>query len=155
MSSLEDYQFEQIRSYDDESAFFARMGRFFSSAMVRRECGGYPLNDGPRYHWFIVSSKTEARVLGFISIEHQGDVIRIRDGYMRVEARKRGLFRQLRRQLLEYIDEMGLPAIACVPLPYVPFMMPYGFRIQTTRGNWATLRRNKNGAVAANIIRTI
>ncbi|WYX62888.1 hypothetical protein WJ971_12965 [Achromobacter xylosoxidans] len=39
---LKHYAFEQLRSYDDEPAFFALMGRFFASANVRRDCGGYP-----------------------------------------------------------------------------------------------------------------
>lgn len=41
-----------LRSFDDEAAFFALLGRFFASPGVRRACGGYPLNDGPRYRWF-------------------------------------------------------------------------------------------------------
>ncbi|MDI2457121.1 hypothetical protein [Pseudomonas aeruginosa] len=43
----QDCEILQWRSFDDEAAFFASMGRFFASARVRRECGGYPLSDGP------------------------------------------------------------------------------------------------------------
>ena len=60
---LKHYDFLLLRSYDDEAAFFAQMGRFFASATVRRDCGGYPLNDGPRHRWFIVRRHHHARLL--------------------------------------------------------------------------------------------
>ena len=77
---LKHYDFLLLRSYDDEAAFFAQMGRFFASATVRRDCGGYPLNDGPRHRWFIVRRHHHARVLGFISIELQSGAVRIAEG---------------------------------------------------------------------------
>ncbi|GLZ24007.1 hypothetical protein Pstu01_06770 [Stutzerimonas stutzeri] len=146
MIQLQDCEFLQLRSYDDEAAFFAQMGRFFASPTVRRECGGYPLNDGPRHRWFIVRHKGQARVLGFISIEHQADAVRIRDGYVRTEARGRGLFRELRQQVLGYIDDLGRPCSLCVPQPCTAFLSPYGFHVQSTRGNWVTLKRSAHAA---------
>lgn len=50
----QDCEILQWRSFDDEAAFFASMGRFFASARVRRECGGYPLSDGPYHRWFVL-----------------------------------------------------------------------------------------------------
>ncbi|MFU4343144.1 hypothetical protein ACM73M_22540 [Pseudomonas aeruginosa] len=50
----QDCEILQWRSLDDEAAFFACMGRFFASARVRRECGGYPLSDGPYHRWFVL-----------------------------------------------------------------------------------------------------
>lgn len=60
-----------LRSLDDEAAFFALLGRFFASPGVRRACGGYPLNDGPRYRWFVAQCRRDGRALAFISIEEQ------------------------------------------------------------------------------------
>ncbi len=47
----QDCEILQWRSFDDEAAFFASMGRFFASARVRRECGGYPLNAHEESPW--------------------------------------------------------------------------------------------------------
>jgi len=141
MIQFEDCEFVQMRSFDDEPAFFAQMGQFFASATVRRDCGGYPLSDGLRHRWFIVRYKDQSRVLGFISIEHRTNTVRIRDGYLRPEARKRGLFRELRQQVLDYIDDLGQSCTARVLEPCAAHLLPYGFTIQSARGNWVTLTR--------------
>ncbi|RMH94855.1 N-acetyltransferase [Lysobacter pythonis] len=142
MISLENCEFLQLRSSDDEAAFFALMGRFFASATVRRECGGYPLNDGPRYRWFIVKDKHQARVLGFISVERQPDVIRIRECYVRSEARGHGLFRVLRQQVLDYIDDLELGCTMRVPEGCAAYLTPYGFQVRSARGRWVSLVRS-------------
>ena len=36
------------------SASGALDASFFASARVRRECGGYPLSDGPYHRWFVL-----------------------------------------------------------------------------------------------------
>jgi len=146
MIRMEDCEFVQLRSVDDETAFFAQMGRFFASAAVRRDCGGYPLSDGPRHRWFIVRHKRQARVMGFISVEHQDGLVRIRDGYLRVEARKLGLFRELRRQVLDYVDGLGLPCSLRVQISSAALLAPHGFQTQSTRGNWVTMKRSAYAA---------
>ncbi|HGP0202316.1 TPA: N-acetyltransferase, partial [Pseudomonas aeruginosa] len=87
----QDCEILQWRSFDDEAAFFASMGRFFASARVRRECGGYPLSDGPYHRWFVLRRLGDTRILGFVSLEQHPDVVRLRDAYLRAEARGRGL----------------------------------------------------------------
>jgi len=139
MIPLDECEFIQMRSFDDEPAFFAQMGRFFASATVRRDCGGYPLSDGLRHRWFIV--RHQARVLGFISIEQQANAVHIRDGYLRADARKLGLFRALRGQVLDYIDALGQECSARVQQHCAPLLLPHGFTVQSTRGNWVTLTR--------------
>ncbi|MDF5936479.1 hypothetical protein P4126_27660 [Pseudomonas aeruginosa] len=86
----QDCEILQWRSFDDEAAFFASMGRFFASARVRRECGGYPLSDGPYHRWFVLRRQGDTRILGFVSLEQHPDVVRLRDAYLRAEARGRG-----------------------------------------------------------------
>ncbi|WP_231852666.1 MULTISPECIES: GNAT family N-acetyltransferase [Pseudomonadota] len=143
MTLFAKYDFTQIRSADGEAAFFSHMGYFFASPSVRRECGGYPLNDGPLYRWFIVRRKGEARVLGFISIEQRSDIVRLREGYLRAEARGRGLFGELRRQVLEHVDGLGLSCTARVQQTAAKFLEPHGFNVQSSRGSWVTLERQK------------
>ncbi|MCP1848133.1 MULTISPECIES: hypothetical protein [unclassified Bradyrhizobium] len=144
MIRLEDCVFEQLRSSADEAAFFAVMGRFFASAVVRRECGGYPLNDGPLYRWFVVRRKDQMRVLGFISLEQQSDLVRIREGYLRSEARGHGLFRMLRQQVLQYIDDLGLECSMRAQRSCATCLEPYGFQVRSARGSWVTLVRSRH-----------
>lgn len=144
MNDNADYEYTQLRSVEDESGFFAQMGWFFASPNVRRECGGYPLNDGPLYRWFVVRQR--GRVLGFISLEQRSDIIRIRDGFVRAEARGRGLFRALRTQALDYIDRQGIVCSARVTSHSADLLTPYGFTVQSTRGNWVTMERRSHAA---------
>lgn len=146
MSVATDYEFLQLRSVDGESAFFALMGYFFASPSVRRDCGGYPLNDGPLYRWFVVRRRGEERVLGFISIEQRSDVVRIREGYLRPEARGRGLFRELRRKVLTHVDRLEVGCTTRVPQSCAVLLQAYGFYVQTTRGSWVTLGRDAYAA---------
>ncbi|MDF3836213.1 transcriptional regulator [Cupriavidus basilensis] len=141
MKPFVDYEFMDLRSFDDEALFFALMGRFFASPRVRRDCGGYPLNDGPLYRWFVALRRADRRVAGFISIEEQPDVVRIRDGYVRPEARGRGLFGELRRRVLIHIEALGVSATTRVPEPSVRYFEPHGFCIRSTRGQWVMLEK--------------
>ncbi|WP_280192532.1 transcriptional regulator [Delftia sp. PS-11] len=136
-----------LRSGDGESAFFACMGRFFACPEVRRDCGGYPLNDGPAYLWFVARRRCDGRVLGFVSIEQGAGIVRIRHGYVVPEARGLGLFRQLRRQVLAHIDDQGVRCATSVPLADLPFLAPWGFRLRHQRGGWVTLERTVNARV--------
>ncbi|MEK0246844.1 GNAT family N-acetyltransferase [Raoultella sp. BAC10a-01-01] len=135
------YEFFQLRSVDNENLFFSNMGYFFASPAVRRECGGYPLNNGPMYRWFVVRRAEDERVLGFISIEHRSDIIRIREGYLRPEARGRGLFSELMRRVLDYVDQHMLDATTRVTQPSAELLQPYGFSTRASRGCWVTLER--------------
>ncbi|EPB9494630.1 TPA: N-acetyltransferase [Pseudomonas aeruginosa] len=146
MSRISSYEFVQMRSAHGEAAFFSQMGYFFASPSVRRECGGYALNDGPLYRWFVVRRKGEARILGFISIEQRSDIVRLREGYLRAEARGRGLFGELRRHVLEHVDGLGLSCTARVQQASARFLEPHGFNVQSSRGSWVTLERQKHAA---------
>ncbi|MGV8400889.1 N-acetyltransferase [Pseudomonas aeruginosa] len=144
MTMPAEFEFVELRSIDDEAHFFSLLGRFFSSPSVRRECGGYPLNDGPFYRWFVAMHTRERRVAGFASIEHKGDMLMWREGYVRAEARGRGLFRALRNNVLDYVDQHKLHCTTRVFTASVPLLEPYGFSIRGTRGKWVTLERQKH-----------
>lgn len=142
MSSFGHFQITEMRSADDEAAFFAVMGRFFASAAVRKDCGGYPLNDGPAYRWFVAHREPGPEILGFMGIEEQTDIVRIRYGYVCPEYRGNGLFRALRTQVLACADNLGAECFANVPQICVQPLAPYGFSAHSIRGNWVMLKRN-------------
>lgn len=141
MNAAPPCDFQVLCSAQCEAAFFACMGPFFASRAVRRECGGYALDDGPAYRWFVARRRSDARVLGFISIEQGPGLVRIRHGYVVPEARGQGLFRQLRTQVLEHADALGARCTACLPQACLAFLAPWGFQVQRRRGNWVTLER--------------
>ncbi|MCS9374930.1 hypothetical protein N1E56_27730, partial [Pseudomonas aeruginosa] len=141
----QDCEILQWRSFDDEAAFFASMGRFFASARVRRECGGYPLSDGPYHRWFVLRRQGDTRILGFVSLEQHPDVVRLRDAYLRAEARGRGLFRTLRERVLGHVDQLGLACTTRAPQACARLLEPHGFAVHSTRGSWVTLMRKAHG----------
>lgn len=146
MNIPDSFEITQMRSADGEAAFFSVMGRFFASAAVRRDCGGYPLNDGAGYRWFVARCTPKAEVLGFVGVERQADIFRIRYGYVCPEIRGNGLFRALRMAVLAYIDDLGAESWASVPETCVQPLAPYGFITHSTRGSWVTLKRNAHAA---------
>ncbi|RRI67402.1 N-acetyltransferase [Pseudomonas aeruginosa] len=141
----QDCEILQWRSFDDEAAFFASMGRFFASARVRRECGGHPLSDGPYHRWFVLRRQGDTRILGFVSLEQHPDVVRLRDAYLRAEARGRGLFRTLRERVLGHVDQLGLACTTRAPQACARLLEPHGFAVHSTRGSWVTLMRKAHG----------
>ncbi|MBN3846962.1 transcriptional regulator [Paraburkholderia sp. Ac-20342] len=144
MTTPVEFELSELRSIDDEAHFFSSLGWFFSNPSVRRECGGYPLNDGPFYRWFVAKHKREHRTLGFASIEHKGDTLMWREGYVRAEARGCGLFRALRNNVLDYVDRHELHCTTRVFVASIPLLEPYGFCVRSTRGKWVTLEREQH-----------
>lgn len=137
-----DYAYRLMRSSEDEEKFFAKLGRFFASPAVRRECGGYPLNDGPDYVWLVAQEKRRFRVAGFISLQEHAGEITLREGYVTPEHRGDGLFRELLRKAMHYIDEQHLPASANVRVESVPHLEKLGFRVARERGAWRLMHRD-------------
>ncbi|MDF5939085.1 N-acetyltransferase [Pseudomonas aeruginosa] len=141
----QDCEILQWRSFDDEAAFFASMGRFFASARVRRECGGYPLSDGPYHRWFVLRRQGDTRILGFVSLEQHPDVVRLRDAYLRAEARGRELFRTLR----ERGPRACRPTRAGLYHPRAPGLRAPSRTARLRRafhqGSWVTLMRKAHG----------
>lgn len=145
MQNLENYEFGRISSIDDEYSFYAKMGYFFSSPNVRRDCGGYPLNNGPLYHWFVVYHiKDKNHILGFISIEETSFIIHIREGYIRREMRGLGLFKKLMHCVLEYIDIQEKNASVRIVMTQQKYLKPLGFEVTYLRGNWVSMTRKSN-----------
>lgn len=144
MNASARYEFTELRSVDDEARFFALLGHFFASPQVRRECGGYALNDGPFYRWFVASDKADGRAVGFASIEQRSDTLMWRQAYVHVEARGHGVFRTLRRRVLAYADRHRLACTTHAQAHSVPLLLPHGFSVLSTRGKWTTLERNQD-----------
>ncbi|MBW7903132.1 MAG: GNAT family N-acetyltransferase [Rhodocyclaceae bacterium] len=132
---------KMLISSADEAGFFGKLGRYFASPQIRRECGGYPLNDGADYRWLVAMNKRDLRVVAFLSIEHKTDMIVLRNGYVEPEWRGKGVFRELLRQALHYIDHHHLPALGNLPAASAAALKKLGFRAVSKRGAWVKIER--------------
>jgi len=136
-----DLTLTQLCSHRNEAQFFATLGHFFACPKVRRDCGGYPLNDGPLYRWFVIRRNANAPVLAFASVQPQGTTLHWREAYVTPEARQQGLFRALRQRVLDHADQHHLDCTTRVRDAHAPRLLPYGFNVLGARGKWITLQR--------------
>ncbi|MGC0113477.1 hypothetical protein NQS38_19355 [Ralstonia pseudosolanacearum] len=83
---------------------------------------------------------TGARSPSSASKNNRG-VVRIRQGYVRPEARGRGLFRELRGRVLAHIEQLQATAVARLPAAAAEHLQPYGFIVSGTRGRWVILEK--------------
>ena len=132
---------KMLTSSADEAGFFAKLGRYFASPEVRKECGGYPLNDGPEYRWLVASNKRDLRVIAFLSFEHKADEIILHNGYVDPEWRGKSAFKELLRQCLSYADHNHLPVRGNLMAASAAALKAHGFKSLSTRGNWVKIER--------------
>jgi GNAT superfamily N-acetyltransferase len=132
-----------LHSGADEAGFFGKIGRYFASPQVRRECGGYPLNDGPDYRWLIATNKRDLRAVGFLSFEHKTAEVILHDGYVEPEWRGKGVFRELLRQFLHYADHHHLPVRGNLMATSAAALEKHGFKAVGGRGSWIKVERKE------------
>lgn len=132
---------KMITSRADESGFFGKLGRYFASPQVRKECGGYPLNDGPDYRWLVAMNKRDLRVIAFLCFEHKPDEIIIHNGYVEPDWRSKGVFKELLRQCLSYADQHKLPVRGNLQEASASALKAQGFKSLAKRGNWVKIER--------------
>jgi hypothetical protein len=91
----QDYRLRLMRSSSDSPELFALIGHYLTSPRVRRECGGYALNDGPFYRWLIAQKQDGARAAAFLSFEVKENSMVLHHGYVAPVHRAHGLFREM------------------------------------------------------------
>jgi GNAT superfamily N-acetyltransferase len=131
----------KMTSASDGEALFALIGHYLASPVVRRELGGYPINDSDAHIWFVANNK--GRAVGFLSIEQAKTHLILRDGYVAESARGQGYFSALRNAALAYADKEGMPITAMVLDESRAAFAKHGFRrTGKSRGRWTEIRRN-------------
>lgn len=137
----QDYRLRIMRSSSNATELFALIGHYSTSPRVRRECGGYPLNDGPFYHWLIAQKQGESRAAGFLSFEVREDALVLHHGYVDAVHRAHGIFREMLKLVLQDADDKALPVYARVTAVSVPYLEKLGFEITGCRGRWYKVTR--------------
>lgn len=135
------YRLRLMRSCSDGAELFSLIGPYLASPQVRRECGGYSLNDGPSYRWLIVQKTEDMALVGFLNFEVRKRVIALHHGYLNPEYRQLGIFRILLTTVLQLADSMDLPASTRVTATSAPCLQKLGFEIAGNRGKWLRLVR--------------
>lgn len=131
-----------MTSRGDGEKLYAKIGRWLASPEVRRECGGYPINDGPDYRWLIASGKRDLAPVAFLNFEHKADRLVIHNAYVDPDARGNGAFRELLRQCLSYADHHHLPVVCAVQAEAATALEKRGFTETSRRGAWIKLQRS-------------
>lgn len=135
------YSTKMMSGKTDGEKLYAKIGRWLGSPDVRRECGGYPLNDGTDYRWLIAMNKRDLSPCGFISFEHKPHGIVIYHGYVDPEHRGRGVFRELLRQCLSYADHNHMTATTTQRVDAAVALGILGFVESGRRGAWIKFDR--------------
>lgn len=135
------YLIKLMSSSADGEKLFAKIGRYLASPEVRRDCGGYPLNDGADYHWLLALNKRDLKPCGFLSFEHTAKSVHIHAAYIDPAARGTGVYRELLRQCLHYVDHHKVDAIATVQEASAAALCRNGFKETGRRGSWIRIER--------------
>jgi len=131
---------KKYRSMENKKKFFGLMGEFFASKEVRKELGGYPMNDDVNYVWFVLQ-KANGDVMGFLSMEDKKDKTIIHDFYMIHKFRKKGFFRMILNEAIKYAEERKLPIEVKVLEDVVNIFKNRGFKEVNKKGKWYTLKK--------------
>jgi GNAT superfamily N-acetyltransferase len=144
-----DYRLRLMKSSSSPDELFALIGHYLSSPRIRRECGGYALNDGPFYRWFIAQKQGESKATGFLSFEVKEDVMVLHHGYVAPVHRAQGIFSTMLKLVLDEADNRALPIQVRVMPASIPHLEKLGFEITGNRGHWHKLIRTarSNGRV--------
>lgn len=138
-----DYAVRVMTSAKQGRELFGHIGRFLASADVRKELGGYPINDGPDYVWLIALRKRSMTCVGFLSYEITPEKATLRYTYVEEAHRGNGVFREMRRQFLALVDSAGVVAHATVCGDRAAAALKtYGFSpVGKPRGDWIRMVR--------------
>ena len=131
----------KMMSQADGEKLYAKIGRWLGSPTVRRECGGYPLNDGETYIWLVAMNKRDLTPCGFISFEHGACVV-LHHGYVDPAHRSKGVFGELLRQCLAYADHHHLSISTTQQGKSSEALAKHGFAEVGRRGAWIKLERS-------------
>lgn len=120
---------------------FSKIGPWLASPDVRREIGGYPVNDGPDYQWVVASGKRDLKAIGFLNFEHKPDRIILHHAYVIPERRDEGVFREMLRQCISYADHHRLPSQTTAQQDCAKTLSRRGFKRVGNKGSWIKLER--------------
>lgn len=130
-----------MSSASDGEKLYAKIGRYLGSPHVRRECGGYPINDGMDYRWMVALEKRGLTPCGFLNFEITQKGAVLHNGYVDAKHRGQGIFREMLRQALATIDHAKASVTTTVLPASAEYLIKHGFSEIGRRGTWIKIER--------------
>lgn len=84
------------------SEFYSKLGYLFASRNIRKELGGYPLNNEDNWQWIVATKQDD--VVGFIALEPKKKSIYIDSFYVFEKYRSKGIFQAMLDMALKLYD---------------------------------------------------
>ena len=125
-------------STESGSAFYARMGRFFADAGIRKELGG-PMSDSADHAWLIVLDNNTAEVVAFSGFRLNADksIAWFTETYVMPEHRRRGLFGRLFELKHDLCAAEGAKVVkGLANAKSKPTFERHGWQVTSARGQW-------------------
>lgn len=82
--------------------FYSKLGYLFASKKIRKELGGYPLNNEDNWQWIVATKQDD--VIGFIALEPKKKSIYIDSFYVFDKYRGKGIFQAMLDMALKLYD---------------------------------------------------
>ena len=128
----------------NDQKFYAKMGHFFASRKIRKEIGGYPLNNEDDWIWMVATEKHRLNVAGFICIEPTKNGLLMHDCFVESEYRGNGVFATLLEKVIYYAEFEKKDLYASVNEKMQQVFEKRGFDIVGKRGQWLTMGRPRD-----------
>lgn len=136
------YHYKIMSSAKDGPKFWEKMGPFFASPQVRKDLGGYPMNDSEDMVWLVALDKRRFDVAGFISLQPRGDRLHLRDGYVCPESRGKGVFSELLGKSLHYAFQHKATVETRAPASCRELLEGTGFStVREVGKNWVDMEK--------------
>lgn len=139
---MTDFHYKIMRAAEDGEKFYAKVGHFLASKAVRKEIGGYPIDNEPDWTWIVAQEKRTFGVVGFISLAPAGDTLEIRVFYVEEKYRKQHVATTLIEKAEHYAKHEGYKAISAnVTGAGHALLEKLGYVAVRERGNWRIMKK--------------
>lgn len=125
----------------DEAKFYGKIGHYFASRAVRKELGGYPMNNEPDWPWLIAIEKQRFEVVGFVCIEPFDDYFMIHDCYVNEDYRGKGIFKTMINKVSHYAKTENKYLRTCAFEKVKPIFEKVGFIATKQNGQWHLMKK--------------
>lgn len=139
---MSDIHYKIMRAADEGEKFYAKLGRFFASKEVRKEVGGYPIDNDPEWTWIIAQEKRTFGVVGFISLAPNKDTLEIRVFYVEGKYRKQRIATTLIEKAEHFAKHEGLKHVSAnVTKEGQIVLEKMGYTVTRERGSWRVMKK--------------
>jgi GNAT superfamily N-acetyltransferase len=139
---MSEIHYKIMRVSDGEDKFYSKLGKFFASKIVRKEIGGYPMDNESEWVWIVAQEKRNFNIVGFVSIAPniKTSQFELRVFYVENEYRRQGIASTLLNKAEHFAKSEGFITVTTnVPYGVREIMERRGYKAVRERGKWANL----------------